>query len=249
MIADHSGPPISDLSRLGMVEDALRPGSGPMCDEPVSGVSRADQIVVSQRLHRVRGKAHAVIGLAAAAPIAAMSREAGVATLVSGIIGGLVPDLDHPDSAVGRLLPWPVVRDRWRTGRWRPGGVIWHRGEVHSVGCAMIAAAVLALLGTAIARAVPLPAAAVAAFLVGYVSHLVVDMASPSPQMLIWPLSRRYWRPGWLPAVKVDSLAGRMLETVASLIAMGATFASLHNVLPELLSRDLLHPLLGGLTI
>lgn len=197
----------------------------------------------------MRGTAHAVIGMAAAAPIAAAWRDGGLVALVAGIIGGLAPDADHPDSSIGRWIPWPVVWDGRRTGHWRPGGVVWHRGELHSVGSAVIATTVAALLVTLIGRLIPMGAATCAGFLVGYLSHLVADMASPSPQMLLWPLSRRYWRPEWLPAVKVQSLAGRMLETVASLIAMGVAFASLHNVLPELLDRDLVSPLLGGLPI
>jgi hypothetical protein len=44
----------------------------------------------------------------------------------------------------------------------------------------MVATAVLALLATMMARALPLPpaAVAVAGFLVDYLSHLLVDMAS-----------------------------------------------------------------------
>ena len=182
----------------------------------------------------MRGKAHAVIGLAAAAPIAAASPDTGLIALATGVLGGLVPDADHPDSVIGRCIPWPAVREDWRTGRWRPGGVVWHRGEVHSVGCALLASLPVGVIAALVTKTVLITAAASAGFLLGYLSHLVADLLSPSPQMLLWPVTRRYWRPAWLPAAKVESLAGMVLERAASVVALGFTFVALHSMLPDL---------------
>ena len=46
-------------------------------------------------------------------------------------------------------MPWPAIREGpCRVGRWRPGGVIWHRSEVHSLGAAVIAAVLAGVVTT-----------------------------------------------------------------------------------------------------
>ena len=67
-------------------------------------------------------RSHAVIGAAAGVAVA---HATGASMLAGGIVAGLaalLPDLDHPHSAVGRLLP------RW-WHRLTPG----HRGPTHSL--------------------------------------------------------------------------------------------------------------------
>lgn len=156
-------------------------------------------------------------------PLATHAGEGVLVAPGAGALGGLLPDLDHPDSSIGRWLPWPAMREGpHRVGRWRPGRVIWHRDEVHSLGAAAIAAA---LAGVAIGQAhtwLLVGAAWVAAIgvVLGYLSHLGADLLSPTPQMLLWPLSRPRWRPRWLPAAAVESVAGRVLEAMASVAAL-----------------------------
>ena len=59
-----------------------------------------------------------------------------------------------------------------------------------------------------------------------YLSHLAAAAPSPSPQMLLWPISRRMLRPKWVPRVPERSLAGHLLEAVVTLVAATAALAA-----------------------
>jgi len=178
---------------------------------------------VSPTLDPVRGRAHALVGAVAALPVSAHSGRAVLVGLAAGVVGGLLPDVDHPGSIAGRRLPWPAVREgSCQVGRWRPGGVIRHRGEVHSPEAAVIAATLAGVVATQAHGWLPAGATWVVTVgvLLGYLSHLLADLLSPTPQMLLWPLSRRRWRPRWLPAVEVDSTSGHALEAMVSVAAL-----------------------------
>ncbi len=54
----------------------------------------------------------------------------------------------------------------------------------------------------------------------GFLRHLVADMANPSLRMLWWPLSRRMIHPRWLPAVREATPAGHWVEHGAVLMAL-----------------------------
>ncbi len=170
----------------------------------------------------MRGSAHLGLAAATVAPLAAHLGYAGPVALAAGLFGSLLPDIDCPDSVVGRWVPWPAVREGWRTGRWRPGGVVWHRDEVHSVGAAVAASALAATAAWWAHSWLP-PGAWWAAALgtqIGYLSHLAADQINPTPEMLFWPLSRRRWRLRWLPAIRENSFLGRMLDRVVGTAAI-----------------------------
>ena len=59
----------------------------------------------------------------------------------------------------------------------------------------------------------------------GFLSHLVADMANPSPQMLWWPLSRRMIPPRWLPAVREATPAGHWVERGAVVVCIVGALA------------------------
>jgi inner membrane protein len=94
-------------------------------------------------------------------------------------LAALLPDVDHPHAAVGRLLP------RW-WHRLTPG----HRGPTHSLAwCAGLGLLVYAVhSGLAGEPARPLLALAV---LAGAVSHVLADGLTVSGVPLWWPLRRR----------------------------------------------------------
>ncbi len=116
---------------------------------------------------------HAALGVAAwawAAPhLGAQALDPAALALAAG--GGLLPDLDHPQSWVGRrlrILSRPLA------------AVFGHRGATHSL---------LAVLGTSlllhahgVSRAVSEP------LVVGYLSHLGADLLTPAGLPLAWPL-------------------------------------------------------------
>ncbi len=158
----------------------------------------------------MRGGAHAALGAAAAMPLALLAPgRAGASPWPwRGPWGGLLPDIDHPGSTLGRFVPWPAVTvENHKTAmtihgrRWFGGHVVWHRHETHSVGAAAMAAVATAAalcgpLGRWVVWAENLPghhlppagptwaAAALAgcAVFTGYLSHLAADVPSPSPQ-------------------------------------------------------------------
>ncbi len=197
-----------------------------------------------------------MLGACAAVPIAILM-GGGLALPVcaaAGAFGGLLPDIDHPHSTLGRWVPWPVASvENHRTGfilhgrAWFGGHTVWHRHETHSVGAAGIAALVtLAGLWWSAARLaawsvrhgahLPVPpgvagleiaVGCAAAVLVGYLSHLAADLVNPSPIMLLWPFSRRMIHPKWAPAIREASAGGRWAErgaVLAALIIAGAVW-------------------------
>jgi inner membrane protein len=125
-------------------------------------------------------RSHAIIGAAAGVAVA---KSTGGPLLAGGVISclaALLPDLDHPRSVVGQLLP------RW-WHRLTPG----HRGPTHSLAWC----AALALLGYYVQSLVvdgqtgPLLALAL---LAGALSHVLADGLTVAGVPLFWPLRRRH---------------------------------------------------------
>jgi membrane-bound metal-dependent hydrolase YbcI (DUF457 family) len=108
-------------------------------------------------------RSHALIGGAAGV---AMAHATGASMLAGGIVAGmaaLLPDLDHPHSAVGRLLP------RW-WHRLTPG----HRGPTHSlIWC--LGLAVAAYAGNSAVNGEPAAPLLALAVLAGSLSHVLAD--------------------------------------------------------------------------
>jgi len=90
-------------------------------------------------------------------------------------IGALLPDLDTPDSPLGRLLPWLSRRLE---------GCLGHLETWHTLGAnvlvALLAAPLAWLFAGRVWYLIPL----------GFFSHLMLDLLGPRGVMLIWPLTR-----------------------------------------------------------
>ncbi|GEA15518.1 hypothetical protein E308F_17620 [Moorella sp. E308F] len=117
-----------------------------------------------------------------------------------GALGGLLPDVDHPGSYVGRRVP--IVSDAVEMA-------FGHRGATHSLLAVFLfyaAARLTALrfLGGSVAGPLALALAA------GYLSHLLLDMLNPQAVPLFWPWKARARFP--LPPIIPT---GGLLETVA----------------------------------
>jgi inner membrane protein len=125
-------------------------------------------------------RSHAVIGAAAGVATAKAIGGPMVAGGVVACLAAVLPDLDHPNSVVGRLLP------RW-WHRLTPG----HRGVTHSLAWCLA----LALLGHAVqgllADGEPGPLLALA-LLAGALSHVLADGLTVAGVPLWWPLRRRH---------------------------------------------------------
>ncbi|MFT8243797.1 metal-dependent hydrolase [Roseomonas sp. BN140053] len=100
------------------------------------------------------------------------------ASLALAVLGGLLPDIDHPKSWVGQKV--------------RPvsdiiGKVFGHRGITHSL--LAVAGCCLLLLRE------DLPRAWLAPVVVGYLSHLAADLLTPGGLRLAWPIKGTYALP------------------------------------------------------
>jgi inner membrane protein len=100
---------------------------------------------------------------------------------MAAAVGSLLPDLDHPESALGRRLPLisvPLSR------------LVGHRGVTHSL------LAVVGLFGVLLA-VVAIPAyqglgGLIMPLVMGYLSHILGDAMTPSGVPLFWPKRRTY---------------------------------------------------------
>ena len=114
------------------------------------------------------------------------------------VLGGLLPDLDHPRSWVGRrlaLISWPLAR------------LFGHRGITHSLLAVFGVSALWWWLANPTApqlATVPL----VEPLLVGYLSHLIADGLTPAGVPLLWPNRRRFTVPLVATGGMVEWLAG-----------------------------------------
>ena len=125
-------------------------------------------------------KSHVVVGLAAwiaAAPLLHLS-PVDPAYLGLAVAGSLLPDVDHPNSWIGR---------RSRPVSTAIAAALGHRGLTHS---AVAVAGLVALLLHAGCRQ-----AEVSALAVGYLSHLGADMLTPRGLRLAWPLKKTWGLP------------------------------------------------------
>lgn len=122
---------------------------------------------------------HVVFGATAWAIVAHWGGMGPVDPLDVGAaaFGALLPDIDHPQSAVGRrLAPISVPLS----------AVVGHRGVTHSLLAVALAAVVLFFWGGI---------AMVAPVVVGYLSHLLADSLTLSGVPLLWPNRRPYGVP------------------------------------------------------
>lgn len=85
-------------------------------------------------------------------------------------LGSLLPDIDHPKSTFGRIIPflsYPI------------SAVFGHRGITHSFLAAIAAAFIMYMYGAKSWFVAPL--------VVGYVSHVLGDVVTNSGAPLFWP--------------------------------------------------------------
>lgn len=120
---------------------------------------------------------HSHLVVAAVAVVAADA--AGVvpleaATIFAAMAGSAAPDIDHPGSWLGkRLLPVSLL----------VSAIFGHRGATHSL------LAILSMAGLFMSMGAATPW--VAAFALGYLSHLFADFLTPAGVPLLWPVNRR----------------------------------------------------------
>jgi inner membrane protein len=147
-------------------------------------------------------RSHFLVGGAAGVAVA---HTIGDSILAGGIVGGLaglLPDVDHPHSAVGRLLP------RW-WHRLTPG----HRGPTHSLVWCLALALAAHLAGAALSGEPTGPLLALAV-LAGSLSHVLADGLTVAGVPLWWPFRRRR-------AVFLGAMAFRTRSWAEALVVLG----------------------------
>ena len=141
-------------------------------------------------------RSHVVVGAAAwiaTAPLLKLPPFDAVLLAVA-VAGALSPDLDHPQSWVGR---------RTRPVSTMLAALLGHRGVTHSA-LAVLGLAALAFQVGAL-QAGPWRGAAWA-FVVGYLSHLAADLLTPRGLRLAWPLRRTWSLPLCRPGSAMEPL-------------------------------------------
>ncbi|HID7802737.1 TPA: metal-dependent hydrolase [Proteus mirabilis] len=130
------------------------------------------------------------------------------------LLGSLLPDLDHPGSILGRLfriISLPLSK------------LCGHRGFTHS----LLAFCGLAILWeTQVTPYIAISADFFHALLLGYLSHLLADMLTPSGVPFLWPLKMRFALP--ILAKKNSKKGERFISVI---ILVGALFLPPHLTL------------------
>ena len=119
------------------------------------------------------------------------------------LLTALLPDIDHPKSVLGQRLKWlssPIAR------------LFGHRGFTHSL---LAIAAGIFFIQTRLPPDWPIPPDAYHAMIVGYLSHILADMLTPSGVPLLWPCRWRFRLP------ILNSQKGNQLERFLCLACIG----------------------------
>jgi inner membrane protein len=147
------------------------------------------------------GRTHLLGGLAAGAGLALeyhlhLPMAAGIAGIAG--LSALLPDIDQPQSMVAGLVPGGKI-----VGRVGNAAGVHHRGPTHSL---LLAGAFTGLFWLLVRHAWPIYY--VAAFAVGYLSHLALDWLNKRGQPWLWPLPKRFQSPVGMAA---DGLVANLL--------------------------------------
>lgn len=157
----------------------------------------------------MNGITHAVVGLASGLAAAHFQQLVGTSIMVcagAGLIGGLLPDIDHPKASISKYAVGVGGAARL---------FISHRGATHTLLFAALLIGVLLVIGA--------PVWAVTAFAAGFLLHIVCDMVTPQGLRILRPLSGMTCR--LLPSVVLGApgvaWAIETLTGAATLLAIG----------------------------
>lgn len=137
---------------------------------------------------------------------------------LAAAFGGLLPDIDHPESVVGRrvrFLSVPIA------------SVFGHRGFTHSL-LAVVLVGVLAFQFTLHGQSLLLPVC------IGYLSHILGDALSASGVPLLYPWSKRRFKWRVLPVNSVQETTVVAVMFFMLLVPGGAGWAIVGHAVSEL---------------
>lgn len=172
--------------------------------------------------------------------------------ILAGAFGALTPDIDMPGTMLGRWIPWPSIQEApgykgfQRKGRRGLFGPIWHRGQLHSLGFAVVVTALMSALYLFVSSHIDISGVLQPSLLelfaiciaAGALSHLAVDCINMSPMMMFWPLSHKLVTAP-VPHAPQASMRGRFYEliVVAGIVVIvfllgGASIQAFENPTP-----------------
>lgn len=102
--------------------------------------------------------------------------------VTSTLLGSLLPDIDHPQSWLGKRIPFISIP---------VSAIFGHRGITHS----LFGMLLLISICFAIAISLQILTAPLTGILIGYVGHVLGDWVTPSGIPLLWPNKDRYASP------------------------------------------------------
>lgn len=167
--------------------------------------------------HLVWAIAAGVIWYPHAAPQTLDQAAALVVWLALAAFGGLLPDVDHPHSRIGRLVPFVPTLLYRTTG---------HRGATHS----LLATWLVGLAGYAAGTygwGEPWGRFAAEALVAGYLAHLAGDFLTNRGIALLWPLDTRL-------GVSLTHTGSRTERGLTSVIILGGLVLGYLNLRPEM---------------
>lgn len=132
---------------------------------------------------------HIAAGAAAAIGVSTWlgaSIEQSVLVIGGGVLGSMLPDIDHPQSAFGRRAQ-PVST--------LISAIFGHRGITHSLGAVLIVSLLAWIAFTRLRWHPGYSIPFVIGIAAGYLSHLVGDWFTNSGVPLLWPSKRRFVSP------------------------------------------------------
>ena len=109
--------------------------------------------------------------------------------MIVAVIGAMIPDIDHPKSLIGKLFPFISIPLERKFG---------HRTFTHSFAGALVFTVMFAVVAFGI-KLIPSQTPVsiglvyrwIAAFGIGFVSHLCLDMFNKQGSQLMWPNTGR----------------------------------------------------------
>lgn len=158
------------------------------------------------------GKTHAICGTTALVTYIAFNTSAvsiGLSTvnpaigLVSVAMGSYAPDIDIPDSHLGRKFK--IISKH-----------LTHRGITHTLLVPFVLYCVINYLSLS-----TIVASIIFGFLFGYVMHLFADMFNKKGIPLLWPLMTKHF---YIMTIKTRSATETMFMVIWVVVCVGAAF-------------------------
>lgn len=156
------------------------------------------------------------------------------AVVAGGLLGGLMPDIDHPNATISRFRIFGIPI--FKPISWVINALFGHRGATHTL-WALILTWLPFIIGPLVFTELPvLTEVLIILFGIGYASgyfsHLLLDSLTPSGTPMLWPLPDIHLAK--LPTGKHDTAVSLFMAVGTGIICGGLLYFS-GFTLPKLL--------------